>query len=160
MAVGVRSQASTGSYGAGVNSTLAVGRLAQPDFFGGRQGSVYIDYRKTDEANGYKFDKNGRALGSGKNGYETAAERAERMMKREASVRKFTNAIRGSANQKQYQGNNRATYNKAYQEAIDRGLSPRQAAVVARRTVNQREQERLTRAAKKAGVGIKRFTQR
>ena len=170
MAVGIRANARTGSYGAGQNASLELGRVAQPDFFGGRQGTVYIDYRATDEANGYKFDKNGKVFGSGRNGYETKAEQAKRMADREKSMRTFTNAVRGSANANQYKNNNKASYDKAYNKALNALAKKnggrvtkaieRKAAVTARRTVNQREQERLRTAAKKAGVGIKKVTQR
>lgn len=166
MAVGIRSLSSTGSYGSTQNSLRA--SAFQPDFFGGRQGTMYVDYRAIDEANGYDFDRNGRALGSGKNGYETRAERAERMGKREKVVRDFTNSLRGSGNMKQYKDNNQASYDKAYREAYDRararGQSPsrarRTASVTARRVVNQREQARLRRVAEKTGMKFAESTQR
>ena len=166
MAVGIRSLSSTGSYGSTQSSLRA--SAFQPDFFGGRQGTMYVDYRAIDKANGYEVGENGRVLGSGKSGYETRAERAERMAKRERVVRSFTSSLRGSGNMKQYRDNNRATYDKAYREAYERarsrGLTPskarQRAAVTARRTVNAREQARLRRVAEKTGMRFMGGTQR
>ena len=166
MAVGIRSSSSTGSYGSTQNNLRAT--AFQPDFFGGRQGTMYVDYRAIDEANGFEFDERGRVLGSSKNGFETSTERADRMAKREKVVRDFSNSLRGSGNLKQYRDNNQATYERVFNETYNRArnrdkMTPsrarKRAEIAARRAVNQREQARLERVAKNTGMKFKEKTQ-
>jgi len=178
MAVGIRSGASTGSYGSsianlnpdmgvrqarigGLITTIATtAQERMPDFIGGEQGTVYFDWKAVDEANGYDYGANGKVLGSSKRGYETAAERERRLADRRKVWSRFVNNIKGSANRVQRQNNSLPMYTSRYNKAIRAGKTPAQAAVIARRHVNEKEQNEIARIAKKSGLKIALRTNR
>lgn len=155
MAVGIRSNASTGSYGATLNqlgSSSFAGTL--PDYIGGRQGTIYIDWSAVDRANGYNRDAMGRVLGSSKRGFETADERAQRLADREKVWARFVNNWRGTTNRAQMQNNSASLYRAELRRQIQAGKSVAEAQVAARRYVNDREQNELSRVAANSGLKI------
>ena len=178
MAVGIRSGASTGSYGstlqnlnpdAGARGITAGGRMIatvrtigknMPDFIGGEQGTIYFNWKAVDEANGYDYAANGKVLGSSKKGYETKAEKERRIEDRRKAWEKFANNVKGIGNRIQSRNQGRAMYETAYRQAIKDGKTPAQARVAARRHVNEKEQNAIIKAARKSGLVVSARTQR
>lgn len=177
MAVGIRSGASTGSYGStlqnlytdagargarigGMVESVRLAGNGMPDFIGGEQGTIYFDWKAVDEANGYDYGANGKVLGSSKKGYETRAEKEKRLDDRRKTWAKFVNNVKGISNRAQARNQGRAMYDKAYRDAIKAGKSPAQARVAARRYVNTKEQNAIIKAARKSGLSVTARTQR
>ena len=177
MAVGIRSGASTGSYGStlqnlnpdagargiragGMFDTIRLAGNGMPDFIGGEQGTIYFNWKAVDEANGYDYGANGKVLGSSKKGYETQAEKERRLEDRKKTWAKFVNNVKGVSNRVQARNQGRAMYESAYRQAIREGKTPAQARVAARRHVNEKEQNAIIKAARKSGLVVSARTQR
>lgn len=163
MAVGIRSTSKMGSYGAGINKTGEIARgawgKAHPDFIGTDNGTVGFDWKGFDEANGYSY-KGGKVVGSGKGGYETASERAERMDKRDKAWTKISNSITTDKNLKQNSGASEKLYRDTRRSELGKlrtaKLSPQakiaKANAAARKAVTEKENARIAEIAKKFGV--------
>lgn len=180
MAVGIRSNARTGSYGstlANLNADMSAWSLQLsdgrnfgrewngsgdrfPDYIGGSNGTIYFDWKAVDEANGFTYGANGKVKGTGKGGGETAEEKADRMAKRSDVWGKFVNNIRGSANRVQSQNQSQSMFNSEFKKATGKqGKSVAEATVQAKRHVNTKEQGAIERVAKKSGLKIAKMTQ-
>lgn len=163
MAVGIRSTSSFGSYGMGINKTGEIARTAwnkaHPDFIGTDNGTVGFDWKGFDESQGYTY-VNGKVTGSGKNGYETKAERQERMDKRDKAWAKISGAIVKEKNLSQNSARNeelyRSTRSKTLGTLKNAKLSPQakiaKANEKAKRTVTEKENAQIAAIAKKYGV--------